>query len=433
MAKSRKTTARTRAAKTAGTRTSVHTFGRARPSQSGQYPIHTMAERDTAFRPLPSPTGPDPFHLDLRTILSPADIADIATARKMTFHLNGDMGGIKNGMDQVLVAKGMEQDFDPGLPASGNPAFLYITGDCVYYNGEVSQYYSQFYAPYEFFPRPIFAVPGNHDGENLPGEDSLEGFLRNFCAPSPVKMPESQDSNRTAMTQPNVYWTLLTPMANFVGLYSNVPSGGEIIAPQTTWLTNELKSLPTDVPLIVTLHHPIYSADDHHSGSTAMKTVIETAAAQAGRHPDMILAGHVHNYQRLTKTMTDGTQIPYLVTGAGGYFNLHHIMKVDGQNMIAPVVFDDKQSDPVTLERYCADHHGFMRMEITDTLVIGRYYAVPRQHEPYSKGNQLIDYFEFDWRKRRYVPNALPTPEPNAGVAASIKGRQSVRARLSRK
>ena len=75
--------------------------------------------------------------------------------------------------------------------------------------------------------------------------------------------------------------------------------------------------------------------------------------------------------------------------------------------MIPPVVFDDKQDDPVTLEKYLDDHQGFLRVEITDQLITGHYYQVPRPQEPYSKGNQLIDYFEFDWRHRRYVPNNL--------------------------
>jgi len=237
-------------------------------------------------------------------------------------------------------------------------------------------------------------------------------------------MPEAQDSNRTAMTQPNVYWTLSTPLANFVGLYSNVPAGGEIKAPQTEWLENELRTLPKSVPLIVTLHHPVYSADDHHSGSTHMKKLIEAAAEAAGRHPDMILAGHVHNYQRLTKTSNDGTQVPHLITGAGGYFNLHHMMKVDGEHMIPPVTFQDKEGDPVTLERYSADHHGFMRMEITDRLIVGRYYTVPRQHEPYTKGNQLVDYFEFDWKAKRYVPNSLPTLAPGTPLSPHLEGRK---------
>jgi len=120
----------------------------------------------------------------------------------------------------------------------------------------------------------------------------------------------------------------------------------------------------------------------------------------------MILAGHVHNYQRLDKIAADDTVVPYLVTGAGGYHNLHHIMKVNGERMIPPAVFDSKDGAPVTLERYSDDHHGFLRLEVTDELISGRYYEVPRPQEPYSKGNQLLDYFEFDWHKRRYVPNS---------------------------
>jgi hypothetical protein len=105
--------------------------------------------------------------------------------------------------------------------------------------------------------------------------------------------------------------------------------------------------------------------------------------------------------------MANGDQIPYLVTGAGGYHNLHSMMKVNGQKLITPVVFDDKTGAPVTLERYSDDHHGFLRMEITDKLITGRYFEVPRDQEPTTKGNQLLDHFEYDWKKRRYVLNAL--------------------------
>ena len=200
---------------------------------------------------------------------------------------------------------------------------------------------------------------------------------------------------------------MLTPLANLVGLYSNVPEGGAIRDEQAEWLVEQLRTLPTDRPLCLSLHHPVYSADDHHSGSTHMKQVLEKAFESAARHPEMIFAGHVHNYQRLTKVLSDETQIPYIVAGAGGYHNLHHVKKVNGQAMVTPVMFEDTDGDPVTLERYSDDHHGFLRIEVTDALVTGRYYTVPRPQEPFSKPNKLVDYFEFDWRNRRYLPNRL--------------------------
>ena len=369
--------------------------------------MHTTPKRDTHFRDLPPPTGKPPYQLNLKDVVPPDLFKAIIAAKKLIFHLNGDMGGINYDVPQTLVAKGMEADFLPKAKPADNPAFLYICGDCVYFNGEVSQYYNQFYRPYEFYPAAIFAVPGNHDGENLAGDDSLKGFVRNFCAAHPVKMPESGDSHRTAMVQPNVYWSLLTPLASFVGLYSNVPEGGEIKSPQTDWLVDQLRTLPTDRPLFVSLHHPIYSADDHHSGSTHMKRVLEKAVADAKRHPDMVFAGHVHNYQRLTKTLPKGELLPYLVTGAGGYHNLHSVIKVDGQSMITPVAFTDGTGETVTLERYSDDHHGFLRLEVTEKLITGRYFTVPRPQEPYSKPAKLIDYFEFDWKKRRYQTNSL--------------------------
>ena len=84
-----------------------HVFGRTRPGAAGNNPIHVsqpQEQRDTKFRPLPKPTGEQPFRLDLKSIISEADYATIVRQKKLTFHFNGDMGGIKQGMDQMLVA-----------------------------------------------------------------------------------------------------------------------------------------------------------------------------------------------------------------------------------------------------------------------------------------------------------------------------------------
>ena len=64
------------------------------------------------------------------------------------------------------------------------------------------------------------------DAENLGvHEDSLKPFVRHFCAPAPVHSHSAHEAPRTTMTQPNVYWTLNTPFATIIGLYTNVPEG----------------------------------------------------------------------------------------------------------------------------------------------------------------------------------------------------------------
>src|SRR5215472_14489537 len=99
-----------------------HSFGRPRPGADGAFPLHLEADRNTSFRPLPPPTGKAPYRLDLKSIISPADYQTIVQKKKLTFHLNGDMGGIKYGVPQELVARGMEADISTTGDASENPA-----------------------------------------------------------------------------------------------------------------------------------------------------------------------------------------------------------------------------------------------------------------------------------------------------------------------
>ncbi|MBY0366174.1 MAG: metallophosphoesterase [Roseateles sp.] len=399
-------------------KTATHRYGVPRPSADGQFNSHVRTPqevRDTHFRPLPPPLcgNKAPFQMDLASIIPAADIKAITAAKKITFHVNGDVGGIANPDPQLRVAEGMEADFVSGAKAPDNPAFLYILGDCVYFNGSIDQYRTQFYEPYKHYLAPIVAVPGNHDGENVPPGNTLDGFMKFFCDCKPQIFPELMgDNGRTTMTQPYVFWTLRTPLVNIVGLYSNVPEGGDIREPQLSWLTDQLKTLPKGLPLLVTLHHPIYSADVFHSGSTHMKDLLESAAQRAGRHPDMVLAGHVHMYERFTKTLAGGGVIPYLVAGAGGYHNLHKTVKVDGQKLQTPTQFVDKEGETVVLEKYCDDRWGFLRLEVTDSLITGRYFTVPNANEPSSLPSELLDYFEFDWRHHRLLPNTLKSPKP---------------------
>jgi acid phosphatase type 7 len=293
---------------------------------------------DNKWFDLPQPTGDPPYRLDLASILTDAAIAKITKGKRLVFHSLGDSGGVNTTTYQEQVATYMELDFSANDPAAGNPSFFYHLGDVVYYDGEVTNYFPEFYEPYLHYPAPIFAIPGNHDGDVDPDDqfnkpsDSLKGFVRNFCAQATVHLPEAKDAPRDAMTQPNVYWTLNTPLATLVGLYSNVPEGGQLGQNQLAWLNQELAAAPTDRALILSVHHPLYSAYGHEPGSQHLKDIIEAAAKATKRTPDLILTGHVHNYQRFTGYL-NGNAVTCIVAGAGGYNQKLHRL-------------DSKQFDP---------------------------------------------------------------------------------------
>ena len=384
-------------------KTPTRNFGRPRLSQTDlKFTLPRPAFRGSGFKPLPAPTGPAPFHLDLQEVIDKKLYKAIADKNQMVFHISGDIGGIKRPEVQQLVVDGMEKDFkhDPHQPVV-DPVFAYTLGDCVYYNGQAADYYDQFYKPYEHYLAPVFAVPGNHDGDAVAPETSLEAFVRNFCSAQPIVTPDAREIPRDAMTQPNVFWTLATPVATIVGLYSNVPEGGRIRQDQQDWLTSELKKAPKNKALFVTMHHPIYSADDHHSGSAAMRTALNTAIADSGRQPDIVFAGHVHNYQRFTRVVKK-EQFPYIVAGAGGYWHLHGVARVNGQKVIAPITMT-QTGDKVRLERYVDDRHGLLRVEIDGSVVTGKYYTVPRPQETWNVPSRLADSFEFNWRKHKLL------------------------------
>ncbi|WP_165073126.1 metallophosphoesterase family protein [Paludisphaera rhizosphaerae] len=326
----------------------------------------------------------------------------ITRSGRLVFHMVGDTGGVKDPVPQTIVASKLEAQLQ-GDAASQTPTFFYHLGDVVYFNGEAGQYFSQFYHPYEFYDAPILAIPGNHDGFALDEtrEPSLAAFMRNFCSPSPVITPDNQDTVRHAMTQPNCYFTLEAPFLTLIGLYSNVPEGGEIHKDQIDWFVDELKAAPTDKALIVAVHHPVFSFDAFHSGSEKMRQILDDAFAASGRHADAVFTGHVHNYQRFTRRVA-GRDVPYIVAGAGGYHNLHRMQKAsDGGSLQVPLVVPEEH---LTLEDYFDDRFGFLKVMVDAQNLSAEYYTVPRPQEAWSHPEDRYDSFTLDWKNGRLVP-----------------------------
>jgi Icc-related predicted phosphoesterase len=287
----------------------------------------------------------------------------------MVLHILGDSGGVQDGEFQNNVAEQMVAQ----LTSSGfsAPQFCYHIGDVVYFTGMHDDYYAQFYEPYSHYNVPILAIPGNHDGEvdDPTAQTSLDGWVGYFMQPDPDVDPISKDSPRVGLNLPNPYWTLTTPFATFIGMYTNVPEGGSIDSVQQQWVTNEFATAPTDRPLILALHHPIYSFDVFHSGSSKMADVLENAIRDTGRVPNLVLSGHVHDYQRIEKTIAPDGPTPFIVSGNGGYHNLHAIHSQPGD--VAP--------DSGAVLKYGADKAwGFMTLTISAKTISGTTTEIDR-------------------------------------------------------
>ena len=319
---------------------------------TGIQPLSALSHRTQRFQPLPAPLGEPPYHYDIQIAL-PGITKLASDAGKIVFHTVGDTGGIKNPEYQMNVAAAMKRDLYNNKPGEA-PSFFYHLGDVVYYNGEKSKYYDQFYEPYDHYSAPIFAIPGNHDGDPIDAsQTSLDGWIAYFMTENAHVDPLSQDAPRVTLSLPNVYYSLICPFVTIVGMYTNVPEHGSIDSIQQQWLTNELNTADKNKALIVSLHHPIYSFDDHHSGSPAMADALQHAINDSRRVPNMVLTAHVHNFQRIEKEITNGQATPFLVAGLGGYYHLHNlnsaINTVDPQTGAKLIYADDKNHGYVTL------------------------------------------------------------------------------------
>ena len=328
------------------------------------------------FQPLPRPTGEFPFHLDI------LDVLPALPAHKMVFHIAGDTGGLVSPVFKHRIANEMISQCNTDIPAEDKPQFFFHLGDVVYNYGQAEEYYPQFFEPYRHYPNPIFAIPGNHDADIDPFDEnepqSLDAFIKVFCDTVSRPIPFSGDSNRKSNIQPNVYYTLKTPLANIIALYSNVPRFGTITPVQKAWFINELKSAETErsgKALIVCLHHSAYSADTNHGSSLHMQHFLNAAFDEAGVWPDVVFSGHVHNYQRFSKQYPNGKTLPFIIAGAGGYADLHKIAPPGDP------AFPDQSKllDDVLLEKYCDITHGFLKITIEKTVadftLKGDYYT----------------------------------------------------------
>jgi hypothetical protein len=304
-----------------------------------------------------------------------AKVAAIQQAGQIVFHSVGDTGSAVGPATQSLVADKMVSDFNEAV-AADVPSFLFNLGDVVYYFGEATYYYDQFYTPYRDYPAPILAIAGNHDGVVYPKDPAptLDAFLQNFCTATPAQSPDAGKLLRTTMIQPGVYFTFEAPFVRILGLYSNVLEDPGVISGengmnttldnrQVDFLTAALKRVKSDKftgAVIIAVHHPPFTGGTDHGGSPLMLANIDSACMAAGVWPHAVFSGHAHNYQRYTRTVNT-MQIPFLVAGCGGHSPL--------SSMRATYRTPFKIDSTLTLESYDTTDYGYLRVIVNATTM----------------------------------------------------------------
>ncbi len=375
--------------------------------------------------PIPPARGPADSVYSLATAFGdagPAVVQQILSTGQIQFHAVGDTGSSssKNYSNEIRAADAMVMDFhaSPQNP----PAFFYHLGDLVYNFGESKYYYDEFYEPYRNYPRPIFAIPGNHDSFVVPGTSAgsqpLDIFQRNFCSQQFNLTPEAYSLHRTAVTQPGVYFTLDAPFVRLIGLFSNALEDPGLISSQAgQW--PHVSDLQLDFmraqltraknenyrgALIVATHHPAFTylpqggAGNNHGGSDAMLREIDTICASVGVYPHAFLSGHVHNYQRYTRQINFASasiEVPFVICGNGG----HNVLPIVDSPTTPPAFGTDTSyldlqpavtATRLTLEKYDDQHYGYLLITASTTELRIDYHSTAAAKHSQSKEDSVV-------------------------------------------
>lgn len=291
----------------------------------------------------------------------PAVVDDFTIAHEdfddFSFMLLGDTG--EGDVSQFATIPAL-------LASSQGTEFAVIASDVIYPAGDVNQYVGKFFLPYGSYPRPIYAVPGNHDWL-----DGLVGFMRHFCgtdAPTQMFRPPKRaryaraaivahrllwrrpadlepetlaeadalrgDATASGPRQPNMYFCVDTPQLRIVCI--DVGILGRIDYDQGQWLKRVSAG---DKPKLLVSGKPVYAGPGKSprrilapEGSEAPSSgfIWQVVADRANNYVAMV-SGDIHHYQRHSIALDGGRRIEAVITGGGGAFmtSTHQIGRVD--------------------------------------------------------------------------------------------------------
>jgi Calcineurin-like phosphoesterase len=379
---------------------------------------------------VPIPTNPPDDELRLRLKeVDPDEARTIKERGVMSFHALGCSGYYQDQEPGKRVAAAMANQIaqprvHSGIPNAVPASFLFHLGDLAYKDEDPANvdaknqaliYNAQFYAQYTTYSRPIFAIPGNHDGKSSKHQEKsgILHFQENFCDPHRGQSADNTTDHRKAMCQPYPYWRLETPITTVIGLYTNDINGGQFDDPMTEdnpqyrWLIKtliEIKQRTERKALAIALHYPPYSGGanfrergDPNLGPTQRRgrlqplaVLLQQAYQQTNQYPDLVLSAHAHLYQRITYQHAGGRQVPYLIVGNGGHPPVENLFETCTKtelerrpaplDLVLPPGSDLPAGDTAKVVAYNDTDFGFVRItvDINKNTLTGEFFAVFR-------------------------------------------------------
>jgi hypothetical protein len=98
-----------------------------------------------------------------------------------------------------------------------------------------------------------------------------------------------------------------------------------------------------------------------------MGNALDSAFRAAQRWPELVLAGHVHDFQSFTRQVS-GKAVRYVVIGNSGYHNLHQLASDATAGM--------DLGGGVTFEYGDASEYGYLALTVTRGKIAGEYIGV---------------------------------------------------------
>ncbi len=240
-----------------------------------------------------------PLLLSFAVLARSADFTVSPKAKKFEFVAFGDL---RANPDEGPSSNGAVRRALLNRIAELKPSLVVVTGDLVL-RGNTPEHWATWDTeskPLRDAGVPIFPVLGNHD---VYRDAKAETYF--------AHLPQLQNRRWYTVRHGNVLLVMLDSTSHYA-------PGSE----QGSWLDQQLSTVPADIDfLVIALHHPPYtnSSDQAKGGGHSARAqeqqlaVWLAARRKTLRQPILVLAGHVHAYERYEH---DG--VTYITTGGGG-------------------------------------------------------------------------------------------------------------------